>query len=372
MKWIFLALWLALTAGAVYAGWRMWRAWRTWRGWRATWVAVVALLYAAIMAAFAVGRGGESEAARVVELVGYSALVFLLYLIMACLLAHVARLVAQRTKASDYVIWRMDRQLVLIGMAVALLAMGVGRGRFLHPAVMHMNIDLDSPRPQGRTLTVVAASDLHLGQLIGKTRLREFVAMMNDQHPDLVLLAGDVYDGALAPVVQQRMADELRAIRAPLGVYAVPGNHEYIGGDVDAKADYLAQGGVRLLRDSVVSVADGTLYIAGRDDRTNPRRRPLAELLAPLDRAKPVVVLDHQPVRLAEAEACGAQLQLSGHTHDGQFFPVNLVVRALYEHAYGYARRGGTQYYVTSGLGLWGPPYRIGTQSELLVIRLRY
>ena len=153
---------------------------------------------------------------------------------------------------------------------------------------------------------------------------------------------------------------------------AVPGNHEYIGGDVDAKAGYLRQGGVCLLRDSVVSVDGGNLYIAGRDDRSNPRRKPLADLLAPLDSAKPVVVLDHQPVRLSEAEDCGVQLQLSGHTHEGQFFPVNLVVRAMYENAYGYSRRGGTQYYVSSGLGLWGPPYRIGTQSELLVIRLRY
>ena len=372
MKYVFLVLWLALTAGVAYAGWRGWQAWHPWSWARTTWVALVGLLYASLLAALALGRGGASEAARVVAVVGYSALVFLLYAVMTCLVADVARLVGRLAGASGYHLEVMHRAVLLVGLAVTLLAMGAGNRRFRHPEVMHMTLTLDSRPPQGRELTVVAASDLHLGQMIGKERLRGFVQLINDQHPDVVLLAGDVYDGALAPVVQQRMADDLRAIRAPFGVYAVPGNHEYIGGDVDAKADYLRQGGVRLLRDSVVSVDGGNLYIAGRDDRSNPRRKPLTDLVAPLDSAKPVVVLDHQPVRLSEAEDCGVQLQLSGHTHEGQFFPVNLVVRAMYENAYGYSRRGGTQYYVSSGLGLWGPPYRIGTQSELLVIRLRY
>ena len=372
MKYVFLVLWLVFTAGVAYAGWRGWQAWHPWPWARTTWVALVGLLYASLLAALALGRGGASEAARVVAVVGYSALVFLLYAVMTCLVADMARLVGRLAGASDYHLWVMHRAVLLVGLAVTLLAMGAGNRRFRHPEVMHMTLTLDSRPPQGRELTVVAASDLHLGQMIGKERLRGFVQLINDQHPDVVLLAGDVDDGALAPVVQQRMADDLRAIRAPFGVYAVPGNHEYIGGDVDAKADYLRQGGVRLLRDSVVSVDGGSLYIVGRDDRSNPRRKPLADLVAPLDSAKPVVVLDHQPVRLSEAEDCGVQLQLSGHTHEGQFFPVNLVVRAMYENAYGYSRRGGTQYYVSSGLGLWGPPYRIGTQSELLVIRLRY
>ena len=204
MKYVFLVLWLVFTAGVAYAGWRGWQAWHPWSWARTTWVVLVGLLYASLLAALALGRGGTSEAARVVAVVGYSALVFLLYAVMTCLVADVARLVGRLAGASGYHLEVMHRAVLLVGLAVTLLAMGAGNRRFRHPEVMHMTLTLDSRPPQGRELTVVAASDLHLGQMIGKERLRGFVQLINDQHPDVVLLAGDVYDGALAPVVQQR------------------------------------------------------------------------------------------------------------------------------------------------------------------------
>ena len=112
------------------------------------------------------------------------------------------------------------------------------------------------------------------------------------------------------------------------------------------------------------------LYIIGRDDESNPQRKSLSQLTAGLDRSKPILLLDHQPHHLEQAQQAGIDFQLSGHTHRGQVFPINLIVDRMYERSHGYHRRGHTQYYVSSGIGIWGGKYRIGTQSEYVVIQL--
>lgn len=110
--------------------------------------------------------------------------------------------------------------------------------------------------------------------------------------------------------------------------------------------------------------------IIGRDDRTNHRREALSDLVGSIDKTLPLILMDHQPAKLAEAEAAGIDLQLSGHTHQGQFWPGSFFVKRMYELSYGYKQRGKTHYVVSSGLGLWGPEFRIGTVSELVLIHL--
>ncbi len=219
-------------------------------------------------------------------------------------------------------------------------------------------------------LTIVMASDIHLSSYINRKNLERYVAFINNQNPDLVLLAGDIADMNLAPLVNEKMAEVLAQIKATHGVYAITGNHEFYGGHKEEIYKYLESAGIHFLKDSSALAADSTLYIIGRDDKTNHHRAVLADLVKGLDADVPKILLDHQPFNLADAEQNGIDLQLSGHTHNGQFWPGNHIVSWMFELPYGYKKKGNTHYYVSSGLGLWGPKYRIGTVSEIVVVHL--
>lgn len=132
----------------------------------------------------------------------------------------------------------------------------------------------------------------------------------------------------------------------------------------------MKQAGINMLRDSSVLI-DSCFYVVGRDDRSNPNRKPLKELIEPLDKSKFLVVLDHQPYHLEEAEQAGVDLQFSGHTHRGQVWPVSFVTDRIYEVSHGYKKKGNTNIYVSSGIGIWGGKFRIGTQSEYVVIDIK-
>jgi predicted MPP superfamily phosphohydrolase len=229
-------------------------------------------------------------------------------------------------------------------------------------------------KPLTRPLTIVAASDIHLGTIVGRRRFERIVDAIDDLQPDLILLPGDIVDEDLAPVIRANLGEHLRALHAPMGVYAITGNHEYIGG-VEAAVAYLREHGITVLRDSSV-VLDGGLTLVGREDRSvvtmaGKTRKGLKELMGGVDSSRPVILMDHQPFHLEEAVEAGVDLQLSGHTHHGQLWPLNLITRAVYEVSWGYLRKGKTHIYVSSGIGSWGPPVRTGNHPELVRILLK-
>jgi predicted MPP superfamily phosphohydrolase len=159
------------------------------------------------------------------------------------------------------------------------------------------------------------------------------------------------------------MAEEFHRLKAP--VYACLGNHEFYAGHPAAK-QFLKDAGIRLLIDEA-AVIDSSIVVIGRDDRTNMRRKPVKDLVSTLPSSLYTVILDHQPYNLDRAEAAGVDFQLSGHTHRGQVWPISWITDAIYECAWGSHQRGNTQYYVSSGIGIWGGKFRIGTQSEYVV-----
>jgi predicted MPP superfamily phosphohydrolase len=225
------------------------------------------------------------------------------------------------------------------------------------------SIDIETDKPLERPVTIVLASDLHVGYHNRKEELSRWVDLINAEHPDLILFAGDIMDGALRPVREGRYDEEFRRLSAP--VYACLGNHEYISGEKGSEAFY-ADAGIRLLRDEAVTACG--IRVVGRDDRSNLDRLPLKELV-PADTLF-TLLLDHQPYHLEEAERCGVDFQFSGHTHHGQVWPGNWITDAMYEKAFGAHQRGNTRYYVSSGLGIWGGQFRIGTRSEYIVLTL--
>ncbi|MBB4034616.1 hypothetical protein GGR21_000503 [Dysgonomonas hofstadii] len=215
-------------------------------------------------------------------------------------------------------------------------------------------------------LRIVAISDLHLGYGIGKSEFEKWVDVINAEKPDIVLIAGDIIDNSVRPLNDENFAESFHKIKAPMGIYACAGNHEYISGMKESTA-FIEKTGVHLLRDSVALI-DSSFYVIGRDDRMNENRKSVKDLVANLDKAKPVIMLDHQPYHLEEAEENGIDLQISGHTHQGQVWPISMITKAIYEKDHGYLKKGNANIYVSSGIGIWGGKFRIGTQSEYVVI----
>lgn len=307
---------------------------------------------------------------KAVTFTGYTFLMVVIYLFLSFLLVDIIRLLNYFLHFAPigmhtFRYWAMTGSLGLI--AIVLI---VGNYHFNHPKLVKLNLTVDKPL-QNKDIKIIAASDFHLGSSIDKKRLRQYVNLINEQHPDIVLLLGDITDRSASPLTEQNMKVELQEINAPMGVYAISGNHEYFSGKSQEIAQYLRASGITVLHDSVCLV-DSSFYIVGRDDRTNRARKSLSELVKGLDKNLPKILLDHQPYHLEEAEQNGFDLQLSGHTHNGQFFPINLVVKSMFELSHGYLKKGKTHYYVSSGLGVWGPQYRVGTQAEVVEIRLKY
>jgi len=215
-------------------------------------------------------------------------------------------------------------------------------------------------------MRIVAISDLHLGYGIGKGEFEKWIKLINAENPDIVLIAGDIIDNSTRPLMDGNFAESFHKIKAPMGIYACMGNHEYISGQ-KGSLEFMKAAGVTLLEDSVVQLENG-YYIIGRDDRSNPNRKPIKELISGLDKSKPMIMLDHQPYHLEEAEENGIDLQISGHTHQGQVWPISMITGKIYEKDHGYLKKGDTNIYVSSGIGIWGGKFRIGTQSEYVVI----
>ena len=241
-----------------------------------------------------------------------------------------------------------------------------------HPVKEEIDITIGKPLKNGlASLKIVALSDLHLGSGSYKNWLQQRVDEINDCKPDLILIGGDLIDNSLVPVRNTVLEDIVNRLQAPMGIYAVPGNHEYFS-NVDECRKWMDENTpIRMLRDEVVTLPCG-LQIVGRDDRQNRRRLPLERVVEQVNDTLPTVLLDHQPSDLGVAARNNIDLQFSGHTHHGQIWPLTLLTDRLFELSYGFRKIGNTCYYVSSGLGLWGPPFRIGTQSEFVVFNISF
>lgn len=232
---------------------------------------------------------------------------------------------------------------------------------------IHKKCGLDS-------LKLVAVSDIHLGYQIGSGYLEDVVEEINAQKPDIVCIVGDIFDRSTDMVFDlSRAAEVFSRIQSKYGVFAVLGNHDVY---TDVMEAFCAESSIILLKDESVLIAD-SFYIVGRNDRnllTGDRysRANMSEIVKDIDKAKPIIVLDHRPMSFEEEQENGADLVLSGHSHAGQVFPANLITKMVYTTDYGYGVYGDTQVVVTSGAGLWGPPLRIGTRAEIAAVNIRF
>lgn len=223
-----------------------------------------------------------------------------------------------------------------------------------------------------KSLNIVMVSDIHLGEINERPRLDRMVNKINALKPDIILIGGDIIDSELEPFKEQHMEKSFANLISKYGVYACLGNHDYFSGSLDEKLKYFKSGGIHVLRDTSEKIAN-SFYIAGREDASGVKsigttRKSVQQLVQDLDATLPIILLDHQPLKLGDAEKAGIDLQFSGHTHHGQFFPMQYINRLEFEIEYGYLKKGNLNVIVTSGFGTWGPPIRLGSLPEIVQV----
>lgn len=261
-----------------------------------------------------------------------------------------------------------------------------------HIKVTPYKITVDKSAPDMDSLKIVLLADTHFGYNSGAVHAQEIVDKINEQNPDLVCIAGDIFDNEYDAVREpEKISEILRTIRSKYGVYACWGNHDLnepilAGFTFKHKKEdskqlkdprmkrFLQSSNIQLLEDEAVLI-DNSFYVVGRKDaslieKIEEKRKTPAQLTQKLDKDKTIIVIDHQPKELQDIADAGVDLDLCGHTHDGQTFPGNFTVKFLWENPCGYLQKGSMHNIVTSGSGVWGPAMRVGTDSEICTINL--
>jgi predicted MPP superfamily phosphohydrolase len=299
-----------------------------------------------------------------------------LYITIVLLVLELFRIINKRWAWYPVLVnlyWEKTKIILFVMTAIGITVFMIhGYYNTKYPDVQYVYVTIPK-KVEGRdSLTIVMTSDWHIGEMIRKEQVRHNVALVNEQKPDIIVIVGDIIDYDIRIAEKEHIDDDLRQLKAPLGVYAVLGNHEYRANRY-AKIKWIEKAGIQLLIDSVYCPPDSSFYLAGRDDYINHRNRAtLTSLMQKVDMSKPVILLDHQPNRFNEIAMNNIDLSLHGHTHNGQVWPYSIFLQLIFECPYGYYRKGNTQFFVSSGIGFAGPPYRIGTSSEIVVFHIRF
>lgn len=357
MKTILIAVLISLLVGVVYVCWHLWRI-TPFGSFAKLLVVVLFLLW--MMSAFVCLFASERfpvPVATVLYEVSYTWLIAFLYLLIVFIVADVLTLC--RLLPNTFLCDCGTGLLAIVGIVAAIMLAGNLHYRHKY----REELTIRTSKPLEKPLTIVFASDLHIGYHNRRAELARWIDLFNAEQPDLVLIGGDIIDRSTRPLLEGDYAAEFRRLNAP--ILSVLGNHEYFSGVKNAEAFFEASG-IRLLKDEGADIEG--VRIVGRNDRSNRHRKPLSELTDTSGAF--TILLDHQPFDLKEAEEAGIDFQFSGHTHRGQVWPISWITDAMYEKSWGHYQRGATRYYISSGIGIWGPKIRVGTRSEYLVLHL--
>ncbi len=225
------------------------------------------------------------------------------------------------------------------------------------------------------TINAVLITDTHFGSAITTTKANELVQMVNKQKPDIIFIAGDIFDSGLGRIRdQEALKEALSKLEAKDGVYVSLGNHDAMREDPKPVIEFLESANMTVLTDEYIEVKDNLLIVGRYDLSFKEERQKLEEYLP--DRSdrenKSIIVIDHQPVDFDELRDEKVDMIVSGHTHNGQVFPATFIVSKLFDNSYGYKILDGLHSVTSSGFGTWGARVRIGTQSEIVKLNIKY
>lgn len=317
----------------------------------------------------------------------------MLYSLLYVVLFDLLRLIAKHTKLKNTLLFSRGSVIsigsVVVACAVATCLYGIFNARNIK--VNEYNVTVDKSCGDTKQLKAVLVADLHMGYAIGVDHITNMVDKINAQDPDIVIIAGDIFDNSYDGMDDpEGIKAQLQSIKSKYGVYAVYGNH-----DIDEKilmgftfdwggkqlhnekmTNFVKDCGIRLINDESVLIND-EFYLVGRRDTDKPgtedgTRAEISELTKDLDKTKPIFVLSHEPDELQETADAGADIDFSGHTHDGQLFPGNLTIGLFWENPCGMIKKDNMYSIVTSGVGVYGTFMRVGTDAEICTVNIDF
>lgn len=351
----------------------------TWKSW------VAKIVYLVVIFSYLIGtilqRNGHYALSTPFVHVGSWVFAAILYLVLVFVLIDIARGVNALTFKAEILTFRYrygdsgGHFWSLVGCIITALVLICGYFNAKFPTTTHLSYK--THKEISRDFKYVLISDVHLGMINCDHFMEVLKDRINAENPDFVVIAGDFFDGDPEPVVNSNVGNILREIKTGYGIFAVNGNHEWIG-NANVADEFLKKHGVTVLRDSTARLPFG-VTIVGREDFSAGRpggkrggRKPLTEVVANIDRNDYTILLDHQPKNLDEAANSGAiDIELSGHTHAGaQLWPLFVLSSSMYENDYGQLRKLNTDFYTTSGYGTWGPPIRTSARPEMVIVEV--
>ena len=361
-------------------------------GFRLIFAVIYVLLSTSLLTGFLIKNPKSLH--RMLKITGNYFLGIFLYTLVIILLADFGRILL---KYVFHASWIHSRTAFTVAGAICALlilllsACGIFHAKYIKTT--SYDVIINKTIPERTSMKVVLLADTHFGYNAGVLHARELVRKINKQKPDLVCIAGDIFDNEYDAIRNpEKLEKTLRGIKSTYGVYACWGNHDlneeilagftfkHKDGDLSDIKDlrmkkFLEDSNIHILEDESVLIND-QFYVIGRKDaslteKIDETRKAPAQLTEKLDRDKPIIMIDHQPKELQELADAGVDLDLCGHTHDGQTFPGNLTIKLMWENPCGLLIKDNMTNITTSGAGVWGPAMRIGTDSEICSINIQ-
>ena len=277
----------------------------------------------------------------------------------------------------ESVIKKLDFIAVSSILVIVILVITIGLAIAANPVTTKYDIEIPRKSSLLSNLRITMASDIHVNDFIDTEKLNLMSQKINNEKGDIVIFDGDMINGSVFNIDQTAFIHYLSSITAPYGKYAVLGNHDYYGHEQDALTLLYEQAGVKVLRDQMLILED-KLCIIGREDKAIltqldlVQRKSIKSIVGSNKIVLPMILLDHRPKGIEEAESSGVSLDISGHTHNGQVFPGALITKFMFVNNYGLYKNNDFYSIVSSGYSTWGPPIRIGTKSEIVVINVKF
>lgn len=317
----------------------------------------------------------------------------MLYSLLYVVLFDLLRVIAKHTKLKNTLLFSRGSVIsigsVVVACAVATCLYGIFNARNIK--VNEYSVTVNKSCGSDKHLKAVLVADLHMGYAIGVDHITNMVKKINEQNADIVIIAGDIFDNSYDGMDDpEGIKAQLKSIKSKYGVYAVYGNH-----DIDEKilmgftfdwggkqlnsekmTNFMKECNIKLINDESVLIND-EFYLVGRRDTDKPgtedgTRAEISELTKDLDKTKPIFVLSHEPDELQKTADAGADIDFSGHTHDGQLFPGNLTIGLFWENPCGMIKKDNMYSIVTSGVGVYGTFMRVGTDAEICSVDIDF
>jgi predicted MPP superfamily phosphohydrolase len=286
-----------------------------------------------------------------------SVLVFDLFLLLNLLFRMVK---VERRKSFSFRFYALSAMIVL---SVAIVVAGAINLNTIR--VSKYQITLPKRSSTIERLRVAFVSDMHIQRTTNLRFIGQFVRKVNALQPDILLYGGDIVEGDSENETSEEVESTLRKVQTKYGAFGVVGNHEFYGGQ--QQGSFFRKAKITMLCDTIIKI-NSSFYLVGRYDEHFRNRKSINEILQTITPDLPIILMDHRPTQLQEVSQTAADVQFSGHTHNGQLFPINYIIHRIYELGWGYKKIRDTHFFVSSGLRLWGPPVKTAGKSEIMVV----